>query len=56
MDGLRGVGTAGLAAPAGPPGSPFEGWTTAAIVLHTQREVIHHGAAIALLRDLYGAG
>jgi DinB superfamily len=56
MDGLRGVGTAGLAAPAGPPGSPVEGWTTAAIVLHTHREVIHHGAEVALLRDLYGAG
>jgi hypothetical protein len=25
------------------------------MVLHAQREVIHHGAEIALLRDLYGA-
>lgn len=25
----------------------------AAIVLHISREVIHHGAEIALLRDLY---
>lgn len=37
----------------GPPGTldaqfPFEG-----VVLHINREVIHHGAEIALLRDLY---
>jgi hypothetical protein len=25
----------------------------AALVLHIHREVIHHGAEIALLRDLY---
>ena len=25
----------------------------AALVLHVNREVIHHGAEIALLRDLY---
>jgi hypothetical protein len=54
--GLQSVGVAGLAAPAGPPGSVFEGWTTAGIVLHTQREVIHHGAETALLRDLFRSG
>lgn len=27
--------------------------TTAALILHIHREVIHHGAEIALLRDLY---
>jgi hypothetical protein len=26
----------------------------AALVLHINREVIHHGAEVALLRDLYG--
>ena len=25
----------------------------AALVLHVKREVLHHGAEIALLRDLY---
>jgi hypothetical protein len=45
-----------IAAPAGPPGSPVEGRTTVAVVLQIQREVIHHGAEIALLRDLYAAG
>jgi hypothetical protein len=27
----------------------------AALVLHINREVIHHGAEVALLRDLYRA-
>ena len=27
----------------------------AALVLHVNREVIHHGAEVALLRDLYRA-
>ncbi|MEV6283110.1 DinB family protein [Kribbella sp. NPDC051770] len=30
-----------------------EGWPVVAIVLHVQRELLHHGAEIALLRDLY---
>jgi hypothetical protein len=32
---------------------PFPELTMADLVLHIQREVIHHGAEIALLRDLY---
>ena len=31
----------------------FEQSTIAALILHIHREVIHHGAEIALLRDLY---
>ena len=27
----------------------------AALVLHVNREIIHHGAEVALLRDLFGA-
>lgn len=38
--------------PAGPPDSLMAGWSTAGIVLHNQRGLIHHGAEIALLRDL----
>ena len=26
------------------------------LALHAERELVHHGAEIALLRDLYGAG
>ncbi len=33
--------------------SGFEDWTMAGLILHIHREVIHHGAEIALLRDLY---
>ncbi len=56
VDGIAGLGTAGLAEPAGPPGSLLADWSTAGIVLHNQRELLHHGAEIALLRDLYRAG
>lgn len=34
---------------------PFAGGTRASFVLHMLDEFIHHGAELALLRDLYGA-
>ena len=34
----------------------FETDSMAALILHINREVIHHGAEIALLRDLYRTG
>jgi hypothetical protein len=37
----------------GPPGSADESYPLWAVVLHVSREVIHHGAEVALLRDLY---
>ncbi len=37
----------------GPAWGPFAEHSRVALVLHAQREVIHHGAEIALLRDLY---
>lgn len=40
----------------GPPGTLDGRFPFAAVVLHINREVIHHGAEIALLRDLYAAG
>ena len=43
--------TQGLQAPCGEPG--FEQDPMAALVLHINREVIHHGAEISLLRDLF---
>lgn len=51
--GVEELGLDGLAAPAGPPGDMFAECSTMAVVLHTQRELIHHGAEIALLRDLF---
>jgi hypothetical protein len=51
--GVRGLGADGLAQQCGPAEGPFADYSMAALVLHIHREVIHHGAEIALLRDLY---
>jgi hypothetical protein len=53
IKGVRGLGTDGLARPCGPAEGPFAEYSMAALVLHIHREVIHHGAEISLLRDLY---
>ena len=45
----------GLAKPVGPAEGPFADRPYAELVLHLNREAIHHGAEIALLRDLYRA-
>lgn len=39
----------------GPPGSSDQRYPFWAVVLHVNSEVIHHGAEVALLRDLYRA-
>jgi hypothetical protein len=49
--GVDGLGEAAMAAPCGEAG--WEEYPMAALVLHINREVIHHGAEISLLRDLY---
>ena len=46
---------AALARPVGEAEGPFAAFPMAALVLHIHREVIHHGAEILLLRDLYRA-
>lgn len=53
-EGVRGLGEEGLARPCGD-AEPYPELTMAALVLHIHREVIHHGAEIALLRDLHRA-
>jgi hypothetical protein len=53
VTGVRGLGEDGLLEPCGPAEGPFSEAPKAALVLHIHREVIHHGAEIALLRDLY---
>ena len=50
---MRGLDDDGLAEPVGPAEGPYAEAPCAALVLHIHREVIHHGAEIALLRDLY---
>jgi hypothetical protein len=55
VDGVRGLGEDGLARPCGAAEGPWAAAPMAALVLHIHREAIHHGAEIALLRDLYRA-
>lgn len=50
--GVRGLDAAALARPCGEEG-PYGDASMLALVLHITREVIHHGAEVALLRDLY---
>lgn len=51
--GVTGLDAAALARPVGPAEGPFAERPMADLVLHIHREAIHHGAEIALLRDLY---
>lgn len=53
LDGVRGVDEAALAEPVGPAEGEFAEYPMATLVLHINRELLHHGAEIALLRDLY---
>jgi hypothetical protein len=54
VEGVRRLGDAGLARPQGPTQPPeFADAPMAKLVLFTNVEVIHHGAEICLLRDLY---
>ncbi|WP_394616676.1 DinB family protein [Lentzea sp. JNUCC 0626] len=50
---MAGVRTADLAKAVGPAEGPFAEEPMATLVLHINREVIHHLAEVALLRDLY---
>lgn len=52
-EGVRGLGEEGLNRPCGPAEGPFADAPLADLVLHINREAIHHGAEICLLRDLY---
>jgi hypothetical protein len=52
-EGVRCLGTDGLSRPCGPAEGPYADHPMAALVLHINREVLHHGAEVMLLRDLY---
>ena len=54
LDGVRALGEDGLEQPCGPTEGPFAEAPLAALVLHINRELIHHLAEVSLLRDLYG--
>ncbi|HZC73818.1 MAG TPA: DinB family protein [Jatrophihabitans sp.] len=47
------LGEDGLRRELGPDWGPYEHESWAALVLHAMDEVAHHGAEVALLRDLY---
>ncbi|MFG2192237.1 DinB family protein [Streptomyces sp. NPDC048639] len=51
--GVRGLGEEGLERACGPAEGPYAERTMTALVLHINREMIHHGSELALLRDLY---
>lgn len=53
IEGVRRLGPDGLARPCGPAEGPFSDYPLAELVLHINREALHHWAEIALLRDLY---
>ncbi|HKR68068.1 MAG TPA: DinB family protein [Streptosporangiaceae bacterium] len=52
---VRGLGPDGLIRPCGPAEGPYADSPLADLVLHINREALHHGAEISLLRDLYRA-
>jgi hypothetical protein len=51
--GVRGLDDAALARPVGPAEGPWAEHPMIELVLHVNREAIHHGAEICLLRDLF---
>jgi hypothetical protein len=51
--GVTGLGEEGLARAVGSAEGPWAESPYADLVLHINRELIHHGAEICLLRDLY---
>lgn len=51
--GIAGLGAEGFARPCGQAEGPWSRHPMATLVLHINREVIHHGAEAATLRDLY---
>ena len=55
-DGVGALDATRLATPVGPAEGPWHEHSMAELVLHINREAIHHLAEIALLRDLYAAG
>jgi len=51
--GVHSLTDSDLARPCGPVEGPYADLPMLALVLHINRELIHHGAELALLRDLY---
>ena len=56
MAGVTALGSEGLARPCGEAEGPYAREPMATLVLHIHREVIHHLAEVAVLRDLWANG
>jgi len=54
-DAVAAAGPERLTQPTGPAEGPYAEFPFATLVLHLNREVMHHGGEIGLLRDLYRA-
>lgn len=54
-EGVAALGNEGLAQPCGPAEGSFSEAPMASLVLHINREFLHHAAEVMLLRDLYRA-
>jgi hypothetical protein len=52
---ITGLDPAALETPLGPKGGPYANESMAALIVHVNREVMHHGGEIGTLRDLYRA-
>ncbi len=52
-DGVAALGEEGLFRPCGPAEGPYSDAPFLSLVLHINREFLHHAAEVALLRDLY---
>ncbi|MEV4537822.1 DinB family protein [Asanoa sp. NPDC049518] len=50
------LGPDDLARPLGPRGAYFAAEPMAALIVHVNRETMHHGGEIGVLRDLYRSG
>lgn len=55
-DAIAGLDSEALSAPLGPKGAHYADDPMAGLIVHINREVMHHGGEICLLRDLYRAG
>jgi DinB superfamily len=53
ITGVRGLDAEAVEHPIGPNEGPWAEHSMAELILHINREVIHHGAEIACIRDLY---
>jgi hypothetical protein len=53
LEGITGLDDADLEKPVGPAEAQWADQPMTTLILHINREVIHHEAEIALLRDLY---